>query len=148
MWWLTQTSGYLYPRVAVIRIDVRPAGENLTNTPRTLPTPVHTCLAYAFYRQSLYVTTFRWLPWSRNMPIHLKEVLTTKDRLSQPSSWVASLFLPFDNPEVGERCFDPMVTQLPQLTGTISLECDRYVQYLLAGANPSVLNRQRWGLQP
>jgi hypothetical protein len=26
--------------------------------------------------------------------------------------------------------------------------CDRYVQYLLAGANPSVLNRHRRGLQP
>jgi hypothetical protein len=28
------------------------------------------------------------------------------------------------------------------------LSCDRYVQYLLAGSNPSVLNRHRWGLQP
>jgi hypothetical protein len=25
---------------------------------------------------------------------------------------------------------------------------DQYVQYLLAGANPSILNRYRWGLQP
>jgi hypothetical protein len=34
------------------------------------------------------------------------------------------------------------------LTGPISPACDRYVQYLLAGANPSVLNRYRQGLQP
>jgi hypothetical protein len=31
------------------------------------------------------------------------------------------------------------------LTEPISLACDRYVQYLLAGANPSVLNQHRWG---
>jgi hypothetical protein len=35
-----------------------------------------------------------------------------------------------------------------RLTGPISPSCDQYVQYLLAGANPSVLNQHRWGLQP
>jgi hypothetical protein len=35
-----------------------------------------------------------------------------------------------------------------RLTGPITLTCDRYVQYLLAGANLSVLNRHRRGLQP
>jgi hypothetical protein len=35
-----------------------------------------------------------------------------------------------------------------RFTGPISPACDRYVQYLLAGANPSVLNRHRRGLQP
>jgi hypothetical protein len=35
-----------------------------------------------------------------------------------------------------------------RLTGLISPTCDRYVQYLHTGANPSVLNRLRWGLQP
>jgi hypothetical protein len=35
-----------------------------------------------------------------------------------------------------------------RLTGPISPACDRYVQYLLAGANPSVLNRHRRRLQP
>jgi hypothetical protein len=33
-----------------------------------------------------------------------------------------------------------------RLIGTISPACDRYVQYLLPGTNPSVLNRHRWGL--
>jgi hypothetical protein len=35
-----------------------------------------------------------------------------------------------------------------RLIGRISSTCDRYIQYLLAGANPSVLNRYRQGLQP
>jgi hypothetical protein len=44
----------------------------------------------------------------------------------------------------------PSIYQRPatRLTGPISPACDRYVQYLLAGANPSVLNRHRHGLQP
>jgi hypothetical protein len=35
-----------------------------------------------------------------------------------------------------------------RLTEPILPTCDWYVQYLLAGANPMVLNRHRWGLQP
>jgi hypothetical protein len=35
-----------------------------------------------------------------------------------------------------------------RLTGPISQVYDRYVQYLLMGVNPSVLNRHRWRLQP
>jgi hypothetical protein len=38
--------------------------------------------------------------------------------------------------------------QATRLTGPISPTCDRYVQYLLTEANPSVLNRHRRGLQP
>jgi hypothetical protein len=145
MWWLPQTSSYSYPRVTAIRIDVHPAGENLNNMSRTLPTPVHVRPTYASCGQSPYVTTFYWLPWSRNKPLHLKEDLTTKDRLIQLSYWAVSFFLSCDNPRVGERSFYPMVTQLLQLTGPISPACDQYVQYLLAGVNPSVFNRHRWG---
>jgi hypothetical protein len=56
--------------------------------------------------------------------------------------------LPHDSLRVGERGFDQVVTQLHQLTGPITPACDRYVQYLLAGANPSVLNRHQRGLHP
>jgi hypothetical protein len=91
---------------------------------------------------------FHWLPRSWNRPLHPEEVLTTEDKLAQPSSWVVSFFLPCDSPGVGERGFSPMVTQLLQLIGPISPACDRYVQNLLPGANPSVLNRHRRGLQP
>jgi hypothetical protein len=110
-------------------------------------TPAHARLIYAFYRQSPYVTTFHWLTQSRNKPLHPKEVLTTKDRLTQPSSWVASFSLPCNSPGLGERGFGPMVTQLLQFTGPISPVCDRYIQYLLAGANPLVHNRHKRGLQ-
>jgi hypothetical protein len=82
-----------------------------------------------------YVTTFHWLPRSRNRPLHPEEVLPTEDRLARPSSWVASFLLPCDSPGVGERGFDPMVTQLHQFTGPISPACDRYIQYLFTGAN-------------
>jgi hypothetical protein len=37
--------------------------------------------------------------------------------------------------------------QATRLTGPISLACDQYIQYLFAGANPSVLNWHRRGLQ-
>jgi hypothetical protein len=46
-------------------------------------------------------------------------------------------------PGVEERGFGPMVTQLHQLTEPISPVCDRYVQYLLAGANWTVHNQHR-----
>jgi hypothetical protein len=35
-----------------------------------------------------------------------------------------------------------------RFTEPISPACDRYVQYLLMGANRMDLNRHRWGLQP
>jgi hypothetical protein len=38
--------------------------------------------------------------------------------------------------------------QATRFTGPISLACDRYIQYLLMGANWMVLNRHRRGLQP
>jgi hypothetical protein len=38
--------------------------------------------------------------------------------------------------------------QATRLTGPISPACDRYVQYLLAGANRTFLTRHRRGLQP
>jgi hypothetical protein len=87
----------------VIQIDVHPAGENPNNTPHTLPTSVHVRPAYTFCGQSPYVTTFHWLPRSRNRPLHPKEVLTTKDRLAQSSSTVASFFHPCDSPGVGRE---------------------------------------------
>jgi hypothetical protein len=36
--------------------------------------------------------------------------------------------------------------QVIRLIGSILLVCDRYIQYLLTGTNPSVLNRHRRGL--
>jgi hypothetical protein len=41
-------------------------------------------------------------------------------------------------------CWQPAT----RLTGPIKSACGWYVQYLITGANPSVLNRHKWGLQP
>jgi hypothetical protein len=56
--------------------------------------------------------------------------------LSQANQWRSRLKLGF--------CW----WQATWLTRPISLSCDQYIQYLLAGANPSVLNWHRHGLQP
>jgi hypothetical protein len=80
------------------------------------------------------------------MPLHPGEVLAIKDRMTQPSSWVTSFPLPHNSLRVGDRSFIQVVIQLHQLTGPISPVCDWYVQYLLTGINPSVLNRHRRGL--
>jgi hypothetical protein len=37
--------------------------------------------------------------------------------------------------------------QSTRLTEPISPACNQYIQYLLTGVNPSVLNQHRWGLQ-
>jgi hypothetical protein len=79
------------------------------------------------------------------MTLHPEEVLSTEDRLVWPSPWVTSFFLPHDSLGVGVRGFGQVVTQLHQLTGPITPVYDRYVQYLLAGANPSILNRHMRG---
>jgi hypothetical protein len=54
--------------------------------------------------------------------------------LSQHSHWSSAL-----KPSTCRR-------HSTRLTGPISPACDRYVQYLLKGINPSVLNWHRWGL--
>jgi hypothetical protein len=40
-----------------------------------------------------------------------------------------------------------LMNKLHQFTGPITPACDRYVQYLLVGANPSILNRHNRGLE-
>jgi hypothetical protein len=87
--------------------------------------------------------TFRQSPHGRNRLIHPKEILATKDRLTRSWPWVTSFFLPHDGFGVGERGFSQVVTHLYQLTGPVTPACDRYIQYLLAAVNPSVLNRHR-----
>jgi hypothetical protein len=137
----------LISRVAAIRIDVHPAGKNLNNTSCAL----HTWFAYGpepYVSHDSHRTTFHQSPRSRKKPIHPEEVLTTKDRLTRSSFWVALFFLPCDSPRVGERSFGPVVTQLLQLTGPINISMRLVRSVLARGANPSVLNLHRRGLQP
>jgi hypothetical protein len=150
MWWLPQIRGYSYPRVAAIRIDVHSAGENPTNMIRMLPTPVHVRPTYASCEQSSYVTTFYEVPtdldrshcsWEKRLPIQSTARRLTDPRVrTQLLSWASQW----------SRGRKPSSWWWPttRFTGPISPVCDRYVQYLLMGANWTVLNRHRRVLQP
>jgi hypothetical protein len=74
------------------------------------------------------------------MLLHPEEVLMTKDRLARLLPWVTSFFLPHESIGVRERGFGQVVIQLHQLIGPTIIASNRYVQYSLVGANPSVLN--------
>jgi hypothetical protein len=90
---------------------------------------------------------------------------------SHRQSWTESLLPRKKDPNIipstlTDRSADPYTVSLPsqpmkqwrkpnihqqqatRFTGPISPACDRYVQYLLTGANRTVLNRHRWVLQP
>jgi hypothetical protein len=150
MWWLPQTSGYSYPRVTAIWIDVHPTGENPTNTTRTLSTPVHVRLAYASCGRSPYVATFHTVV-DRFEQIHCtrEEGLPTQSTSRRPfdprvRTQLLSHNSQWSSGEESSFCWQPAT----RLTGPISPACDRYIQYLLARANRTVLNRHRRGLQP
>jgi hypothetical protein len=133
----------------VIRINVHPAGENPTNTIRTLPTPVHVRPTYASCRRSPYVATFleSSTEWSRPTASEKKGSWHNPQHAGWPICGSVPSFSPeTTNEVVGAK---PSIYQWPatRLTGIISPACDRYVQYLLTGANPSVLNWHRRGLQ-
>jgi hypothetical protein len=69
---------------------------------------------------------------------------STTRRLTDP--WVRTQFLfhnsPWSSGEKSSFCWH----RTTRLTRPISSACNRYVQYLLAGANSSVLNQHRQGL--
>jgi hypothetical protein len=91
--------------------------------------------------------------------------------MSRRQSWTESLLLRKRAPDTipntpADRSVGPYPVPLPsqpmkqwrkpntyqqqatRFTRPISLACDRYIQYLLMGANQTVLNRHRRGLQP
>jgi hypothetical protein len=79
--------------------------------------------------------------WEEGLPTQ-----PTVHRLTDP--WVRTQLLSQNSQRSSGKkssfCWQPAT----RLTEPISSAWYRYVQYLLAGANPSVLNRQRRGLQP
>jgi hypothetical protein len=149
MWRPPQTSGCSYLRVAVIQI-IHPVGENLINTTRTLSTPVHICPRYASYGQSPYVVTFHESSTNLNgSPCSQeKRLLTQSTARWLTDLWVRTQFLSQANQWSSRLKPSFCWWQATRLTGPISPVCDRYVTHLLMGANPSVLNRHRRGLQP
>jgi hypothetical protein len=125
-----------------IWIIVHPIGENPTNTTHTLPTPVHVRPAYSSCRWSSYVATFHESSTGLDGCI-------APDSTSQPGWVVCGTHLSFSpNTAIEEVCLTqaPVGGRLLGLPGTYLPVCDRYVQYLLTGTNPSILNRRRRGL--
>jgi hypothetical protein len=89
------------------------------------------------------VTSFHWLPRSRNRLLHPEEVLVTKERLAQLSSWVTSFFLPCDSPEVGERGFSPMASpRFGRRFGSPPCEQQPRTSHLRADAGPCIIEWQ------
>jgi hypothetical protein len=128
---LTWKSDYSYPRVAAIRIDVHPAGETrLTHhthfTPGSRMALDHMCLMWSAYSNLL---------WVINSVGQLLLLLrkSAPDSTSQPD-WVAH----------GTRLsFSPNIAI--EAVGLIQVSVD---DRWLTGANPSVINRHRRGIQP
>jgi hypothetical protein len=137
---------YSYLRITAIWINAHPAWKNPTNTPHAShaqsvygPRPyvshavTHSNLSRS--RQHIYTDP---LPPRRRAPSTIHSSTTVWSAGSYPASLHNSQW------GSGEKtifCWQPATI----LTGPISPTCDRYVQYLLTGANPSVLNRHRRG---
>jgi hypothetical protein len=122
-----------------------PCRGNLTNTTRTLPTPVHVCPAYASCGRSPYVATFHAVV-DRFERVHCtqQEGLPTQSsarRLTDPRVHTQLLF--HNSQRSGEKKSSFCRQPTTRLTGPISPACDRYIQYLLAGTTRTVLNRPR-----
>jgi hypothetical protein len=131
----------------VIRIDVHHVGETPTNMTRTLPTPVDVCPACTSYGQSPYMATFHEtsIDLDRSHYSWEEGLLTqsTARRLTDP--WVHTQLL--SRASQWSRGRKPISCRRPTnwSTGPISPACDQYIQYLLTGTNPSVLNWHRRG---
>jgi hypothetical protein len=135
MWRLPRTSGYSYPRVVMIRIDVHHAGENMINMTHTLPMSVHVCPAYTYCGQSPYVVTFHESSTDLNRPHCSREKgLPTQSithRLTDPR--VRTQFLSQTNQWSSRLKLSLCRWQATRLTRHISPACNRYVQNLHAG---------------
>jgi hypothetical protein len=111
--------------------------------------PVHVCPAYASCGRSPYVATFRGTPtdldrshcsWEKGLPTQ-----STACRLTDP--WVRTQLLSRASQWSRGRKSSSRRWLTTRFTRPISPACDRYDQYLVAGANRMVLNRPRRGLQ-
>jgi hypothetical protein len=127
-----------------------PYRENPTNTPHTLPTPVHVRSAYTSCGWSPYGATFHESSTKLSRPTAPEKKGSWHN--PQRASWSIRRSVPSFSPELANEVVGakPSIYQRPatRLTKPISPTYDRYVQYLLTGANPLVLNRHRRGLQP
>jgi hypothetical protein len=134
---------YSYPRVAVIRIDVYSTGKNPTNTTHTQSTygprvsrGQHIAIFHEVVNRfvQIHCTQEEWLS-TQSTARHPSDLRVRTQLLSHNNQWGSG--------EKTNFCWQPAT----RLTGPITPICDRYIQYLLAGANSSVLNWHRRGLQ-
>jgi hypothetical protein len=93
-----------------------------------------------------------WQPFTSTQQSWIDSLLSWKsapDSTSQPG-WVVHgtrlSFSPNTAIETVQLSHTSVDEQATRFTGPISPACDRYVQYLLTGTNPSVLNWHRQGL--
>jgi hypothetical protein len=149
MCWQPQTSGYSYLRVAAIRIDVHPASETWPTCHSHSMLGPHMALNHTYLTRSAYNILLHshqqiWID-----PLPREDGLLSQSMtrwLTNP--WVRTQLLSHNSQwSSGEK---PSFFWQPttRLTWPISLTCDHYIQYLLVGANPSVLNRHKHELQP
>jgi hypothetical protein len=149
MCWRPQTSGYSYPKVTTIRIDVHPVGETrptLHMHPKLTPciVPYHTYLTW--WTHSNLSRSYQQ-HWTNPLLPRKRAPNTSHNTLAGWSTGPYPIYLPRQPLKQGGKatlCW----RQATRLIGPISPACDWYVQYLLVGANPLVLNRHRQGLQP
>jgi hypothetical protein len=98
-------------------------------------------------------STYSNLPYSRQQiwidPLHLRRRApdTIHNTTTIRSTGPYPAFLPQQS-NSSEKKSSSYWQPTIRLTGPISPVCDRYVQYLLTGANRTVFNRHRRGLQP
>jgi hypothetical protein len=139
MWRLPRISGYSYPSVAAIWINVHPAGETWSTCYTIFMLGPPMTLEHTFRESSIGLDGCT-APEKKCSQLHLSA------RLSVPQDPSQFLF----QHNYWSSALKPSIYwwKTTRLIGPISLVCDQYVQYLLMGANPSVLNRHRRGLEP
>jgi hypothetical protein len=104
----------------------------------------HMYLMWSIYSNLLYSRQQIWtdpLDPRRRAPDTIHSTTTVRSSGLYPASLSQQ---PKSSGEKSSSCWQPTT----RLIGPISPACDRYVQYLLAEANRTVLNRHMRGLQP
>jgi hypothetical protein len=104
----------------------------------------HTYLTWSTYSNLSYSRQQIWtdpLHPRRRTPDTIHSAMTIRSAGSYPASLPQQ---PKGSREKSSSGWQPTT----RLTGPISPACDRYIQYLFAGANRTVLNRHSRGLQP
>jgi hypothetical protein len=141
---------YSYPRVAVIWIDVHPVGETQP-THHTHPTlSPRMVLDHTYLMRSTHSNLLRShrQSWAGSLLPRKRTSHIIHSTMADRSTGLYPVSLPSQPMKQWGAKSTFCWWSATRFTGLISPACDRYVQYLLAGVNPSALNRHKRGLQP